>query len=539
MRVAQAFIAWMVAGTTVALSSAHLPGEEAVRAIPVEVLERPVPLRGSIGIAREPLSTRSPKARAFYEQGLACLHSFAWIEAARSFHTALRHDPKMAMAHLGLSFAFGGLGSSQGAREALERARALAPTADARERLRIALRAQQLEMVARADDQTLIATYRAALDRALVSYPDDVELLLLRGQAEEAVTGSPMSSGPGAVAFYQRAIRVAPDQFAARHYLVHAYENAGRLELALAQAGLYVRMAPLVPHAHHMYAHAFRRTGRINEALDAFRKAEELELAYLKTENISPEFDWHYHHNESLLAAAYQSVGQMRAARERLRQIFDIPAPLIPEELAKRDWPSLLLASGSVNEALAAAERLVAHPVPLLRAAGHLAAARIHMSVGRMDRAGVEADAALRELRSAGPESGALAPDLRVVQGEFFLRSGDREKGRAMIREGVRQLRADNGPDGWSQTLFEIEALGRAARDVGDWALGAELADAMRQHDPFYAGSSYALGRVAEQRGDTTAAARFYRETLQRWSAADANHIDLVDARKRLANSPR
>jgi tetratricopeptide (TPR) repeat protein len=381
----------------------------------------------------------------------------------------------------------------------------------------------------------LITAYRSALDRALVGYPDDVELLLLRGEAE-AATGSPMSSGPGAVAFYQRAIRAAPDQFAARHYLIHAYENAGREDLALAAGEAYVRMAPAVPHAHHMYAHGLRRTGRTNEALDAFRRAEELELAYLKAENISPEFEWHYHHNEALMAAAYRYVGQMRSARERLRRIFDISAPLIPEELAKRDWPALLLAAGSVDEALAAAERLVAHPVPLLRAAGHLAAARIQMSAGRVERGGVEADAALRELRSAGPDAGALAADLRVVQGEFFLRSGQPEKGRAMIREGVKELRADIGPDAWSQTLFEIETLGRAARDVGDWMLAAELAEAMRQHDPLYAGSAYALGRVAEHRGDNAAAARFYRETLQRWTAADADHMELVDARKRFAH---
>ena len=504
------------------------------RAIPFDVLQRPVPLRTGIGLATEPVTTSSGEARAFHQQGLAQLHSFSWIDAARSFHMALRHDAKLAMAHLGLSFAFGGLASMQGAGEALERARALAADASPRERLRIALRGQQLQAFARSDDAALAAGYRAALDNALTAFPDDVELLLLRAQAEDE-SGTPRAGGLGGVPFYERAMRAAPDQFAARHYLVHAYENAGRIDQALAEAAVYVKMAPAVPHAHHMYAHGLRRAGRTSEAIASFRQADELEQAHLKAENIALEYEWHHPHNQPLMAAAYRYVGQMQTARERLRSIFDVPAPLVPEELAKRDWPLLLLASGATDEGLKASQRLTAHQRPLLRAAGHLAAARIHMTGGQLKAAGLAADAALIELRAARPEAAALAPALRLVQGEFFLRSGDREKGRAMIRQGVGELRADLGPDGWSQTLFEIEALGRAARDIGDWALASELADIMRQHDPQYGGTSYAAGRVAEQRGDKAAAVKGYQETVERWKNADKDLRDLLDARQRLA----
>ena len=104
-----------------------------------------------------------------------------------------------------------------------------------------------------------------------------------------------------------------------------------------------------------------------------------------------------------------------------------------------------------------------------------------------------------------------------------------------MIRQGVRELRADVGPDAWSQTLFEIEALGRAARDIGDWLLASELTDVMRQHDPRYGGTSYAAGRVAEQRGDKAGAVKSYQDAVQRWKNADRDLRDLADARQRLA----
>ena len=344
-----------------------------------------------------------------------------------------------------------------------------------------------------------------------------------------------MTSGAGAVAFYERALALAPEQFAAHHYLIHAYENSGRHEPALQHAAVYARMVPAVPHAHHMHAHGLRRTGRVIEAIAAFRRAESLEQSYFKAENIPPEDDWHYHHNQLLLAAAYRSAGQMGAARERLRREFDLRAPLVAEEIGKRAWPAFLIAAGAPQEALTAAAHLIAHQSPLLRAAGHLAAAQAQMAAHRLDAAGPAADAALRELKAAGPDAAALATDLRLVQGEFFLRGGDRERGRLMIRRGVAELRAQVGPDAWSETTFSLDALGRIARDVADWPLASELAGDMQQHDPHYGGTHYALARAAEARGDRSAAAAGYAGAVRGWKDADADLPDLADARRRLA----
>jgi len=71
--------------------------------VPREILDRPVTLRTGIGTVHEKVSTNSPEAQAFYDQGLAYLHSFVWIEAIRSFHQALRNDANLGMAYLGLA----------------------------------------------------------------------------------------------------------------------------------------------------------------------------------------------------------------------------------------------------------------------------------------------------------------------------------------------------------------------------------------------------------------------------------------------------
>src|SRR5688572_12655610 len=70
-----------------------------IPSVPQQLLERSVPLRAGIGQAHDDAGTKSKEAQAFYDQGLAYLHAFVWIEAARSFHEALRHDPNLALAH--------------------------------------------------------------------------------------------------------------------------------------------------------------------------------------------------------------------------------------------------------------------------------------------------------------------------------------------------------------------------------------------------------------------------------------------------------
>ena len=137
--------------------------------VPREILERPVSLRSGTGNARERVTTASPEAQAFYDQGLDYLHGYVWIEAARSFHQALRIDPGLAMAQVGLSRVFSGLDDPEAARKALARARELAANASPRERRRVALRELQLDAIADLGDSQKHLRYKKALDDALAA----------------------------------------------------------------------------------------------------------------------------------------------------------------------------------------------------------------------------------------------------------------------------------------------------------------------------------------------------------------------------------
>ncbi|HEX6738342.1 MAG TPA: hypothetical protein VF310_08730, partial [Vicinamibacteria bacterium] len=69
---------------------------------------------------------------------------------------------------------------------------------------------------------------------------------------------------------------------------------------------------------------------------------------------------------------------------------------------------------------------------------------------------------------------------------------------------------------------------------AGDWELAAHTAEQMRDHDAAYAGTQYALGLVAQQRGQAQAAQRAFTSAVELWRGADPDLPELADARKRL-----
>jgi tetratricopeptide (TPR) repeat protein len=492
-----------------------------------EVVKRPLPLRAGIGSAHDTVSTTSTRAQAFYDQGLAYLHSFVWLEAARSFNEALRADPKLAMAHLGLTIAYTELNAPAAARTSLERARALGASASDHDRRHIMARALQADAELNPAAPPRLLAYRFALDEALRAFPADEELWLLRGLAESPDPADRgQGSVPDSVRFYERALALAPAHFAAHHYLTHAYENSGRIAQALAEGAAYAKMAPAVPHARHMHAHNLRRTGKIAEAIDEFRAADALEAEYLRSESVPVEYDWHYQHNLDLLATSHQYIGQMAAAEALFKKTFAIRSSLVVQEFNKRAWPEFLLARGRAAEALDAAKVLAAHRTPVVSAIGHIEAGRAQLALGQFKAAADESNAALRLMRGAPEGAGLAATPLKALQGEFFLRTGKKEQGRPLLEQAAREVRAAPGPDAWTQALFTLESIARAARQVGDWEFAEWAAKQMLEHDAQYAGSHLALALVAEHRGDAKTAAAERALAAKYWSGADRDGLD-------------
>ena len=493
--------------------------------VPREILERPVPLRPGIGKVHEEVTTTSPEAQAFYDQGLAYLNSYVWIEAIRSFHQALRLDSSLAMAYLGLSDAYTGLQDFSAARAAFEKADSLGGKLSEREHARIAIRAKQLDYLQDSGNLQKYFSYRQAITDALAATPDDPWLWILRGFSDEGV---PLAHGQGGgvdtIAFYKTAIAISPDNFAARHYLAHTLENRGPAKQALEESEIYVQLAPSIPHAHHMRGHNLRRLGRTEEAIQEFLKAQDLENTYYRTERIPAEFDWHHAHNLQLLAMSYQALGQMKAAEAAYRESFSLPEYTDFAEYNRKAWPEFLLNRNRAQEALEASQWMVENSKYAMgRFAGRSLTGRALLALGRAGEAGNELHLAEREMEQIPTSVSKSLLDSVLLRAEIMLEEKNWDKGNALMEKLEEEAVAVPGPDAWSQALFQLESIARVARDVGDWELAESTAHRMIQHDPTYAGGYFALGSVVEHRGDAAAARQQFSKAEKLWSRADAD----------------
>src|ERR1700752_5272518 len=61
----------------------------------------------NIGKLHHQVSTKSPLAQKFFDQGLPLVYAFMHEDAVRAFERAAAVDPKLAMAHWGVALALG------------------------------------------------------------------------------------------------------------------------------------------------------------------------------------------------------------------------------------------------------------------------------------------------------------------------------------------------------------------------------------------------------------------------------------------------
>lgn len=523
----------------------HQSDGNSVGWVPREILQRPVALREGIGKISDPVTTSSPETQAFYNQGLAYLHSYVWIEAARSCNQALRADPKLALAYVCLSRAYSGLEDQAAAQSALESAQSLAANLSEREQLRVSLRATQLEAMRDILNSSKHQAYKTALDAALAKYPSDSELWLLRGNAEEPTAAGRGQRGlVGAVAYYEAVLAISPDNPAAQHYLVHAYESIGHPEEAVKHGEIYARLCPSIPHAQHMYGHDLRVLGRSDEAIAQFRKADALELSYYESEKIPARYDWHRIHNLDLMAGSYEFKGQAKQAEKLLREFFSLRANDGFFASYQGDWPRFLLSRGRYAEALSAAGEMIKGEFPLQRSMGHLFAGRALVALNRADEAQQELTKAEKESENV-PESDPepLMPQPRrildmqrnILRGEITLRRGNTTEANAQLGEVLNGLRGAKAQADAVSQLFTMLYIAQEARSVDNWYLAEAAAKQMFFVDPSYAGGHYFAAVVAEHKGDPATSRKELTAAEKLWGQADPELSEMIDVHKMLA----
>ncbi len=514
--------------------AARIPicGQTHVGGIPAAVLRQPVALRSGLGAVPTPTSTKSAEAQAYFDQGMAYLHGYVWVEAARSFHEALRRDSTLALAHVQLSWIYSQLDDTTAARREVRRAKALEKFSSEREKAHVRVRVSQMNALDSLTNETMLSAYRRELSQAIRKFPQDVELWLLLGNAHERYAdGRGQGSGPTVVAIYEKILRLAPDHPAAHHYLIHANEGMGTYEQALVHGEIYARLAPNLPHARHMYAHDLMKTGRVDDAIAYLAAADSIERRTYQTEGYKADFDWHHTHNLTLLALCYQYQGRLAEAATALKRVYGMTRPGDPELAfyTKKSYPELLLATGHAAEAEALALDLTNGKTGGERLLGHYLLGLANVEKRQWAEARREMDAALAELpgiRKVNPSgyiAGRLEPYPRFL--EALLRLHEPNPSASAldnVRAFMKTARLQTGPDPWIESLFQLETIAQQAREAGLIAFAEEATRILADHDAGYAGTHYALSQLAKQRGETTTAQRELALATAGWQRGDA-----------------
>lgn len=240
-----------------------------------------------LGGYHRPITTRSPLAQRYFDQGLLFVYGYYFPEALASFREAARLDPDCALVYWGMAMAIGPNPNSrylgfpddpQGkGREAIQKARSLRAGASLKEVAFIAALLMRYDSEKYPDQKQRDAAYAQAMKELFTRYPDDPEAGTF--YADSLMTMSPwnywMPDGqprPGTtevVTALERVMAMRPNHPGANHLYVHLFENSQNPSRALVAADRLEQTMPGAGHIVHMPSHIYIRVGQYDKAISS------------------------------------------------------------------------------------------------------------------------------------------------------------------------------------------------------------------------------------------------------------------------------
>lgn len=493
---------------------------------PPRPVRQPLPLTGllesvhvpDLCLVRYPAATRSAECQRFCDQGLGYFYSYVWMEAARCFETALRHDPDCAFAWLGLYRAMDKWGKGGTATPgaflavagaawqpkvperfakspkdyALEMARKLMPKASHQEQLLIQAKLQERGMWPGVGPDDRRKKAQATLDELLTLYADDEEGWFARAQLGDGTHGP--------APFYKALLRVNPVHPGANHELVHFFENIKRPALGWPFAEGYMKSSPGIPHAFHMQAHLAMRVGKWKHTTDWSSRAAELQMAYHKALGVKPADDHQFFHHLETLTRSLVHDGRFAEARAlKAKAEGDYQYHFRPE------WFRMAVATGDWAEARKLADYY---------AKSDKANGAYHTALIALERGDIPAATAAVDVLRQGQQSkkGNRSQELRLweVQGRLMCRTGQGEAGLKLLKRTVDKTKDDYNHHSWGGGAYYMEQWGAAALDAGRAADAEEAFQEALAHDAGSVRGASACGRSAAGSAGATRRAGFW-----------------------------
>lgn len=313
---------------------------------PMQAAGGDVPLFRDLGTLAFRITTRSPRAQAYFNQGLRLAFAFNHAEADRAFQAAQRLDPACAACFWGEALILGPNinapmlpEANPPAVAALAQAVALQDRASAKERALIEALQQRYSADPKVERPALDAAYADAMRKVAARYPADDTIRTLYAESAmdtqpwdywEPGGSKPKGRGAEIVASLETVLKRNPTHPGAIHLYIHAVEASTTPERALAHAERLGALMPGAGHVVHMPAHIYYRVGQYRRSLDTNRLAVKVDERYFKTSTSDPMYRGAYYpHNIHFVMVSAQMGGDGATAIEAAKKLdASVPAEL-------------------------------------------------------------------------------------------------------------------------------------------------------------------------------------------------------------------
>jgi tetratricopeptide (TPR) repeat protein len=290
----------------------------------------PAQLLSGMGSLHHPISTSSPEAQRYFDQGLTLIFAFNHDEAVRSFRRAAELDPKAAMPWWGISNALGpnyndpaDPAREKAAFDALQKAKSLAASAPENERAYIDALAPRYSDDPNADVKKLAVAYAKSMGEFAKKYPDDPDAATIYAESMMDIRpwglwhldGTPAEGTLEIISVLESVLARFPNHVGANHYYIHAVEASPHAAWGLASADRLGTLVPNAGHLVHMPSHIYARVGDFQAAETSNEAASAVDIAYIigtGAQGMYPAM--YYSHNLHFLAYAAMQAGRYGAA---------------------------------------------------------------------------------------------------------------------------------------------------------------------------------------------------------------------------------
>jgi tetratricopeptide (TPR) repeat protein len=480
-----------------------------------------------LGSHSRTISTASPQAQRWFDQGLNWCFAFNKAEGVKCFRKALEFDPECVMAHWGIAFGSGPFynmtwrdhgeeeanNATRIAHEHIQQARALTHRATALENWLVealACRVQKPHSVPPEEFDRWDDDYAAELRRVYHRHRDDhdvvalfVEALIMRTPRRlwDVRTGYAARNSDviEALEVCEGAIDEAARNGQAKHPAllhlhIHILEMSNEPERAAASAVALATMCPDAGHMNHMPGHVYVLCGEYGNAQIASERAIAANDKYLAYAGFLTPYTTACAHDLLLMMHASMFMGRYGdsiAAAEKLRGM------LTKEVLGVKGRPKfstslegyysmgvhVLVRFGRWREIIGAPLPDDPGLYPVSTAMHHYAKGVAHASLKQFEEANRERQLFHDSLRRIPPKRkvfnntalSILAVGEKMLDGELEYHRGNHEVGYAHLREAV--CRDDNLEyiEPWAWMHPPRHALAALLAEQGHYAEAEEV----------------------------------------------------------------